>query len=115
MLVDPRALVPQVVGADDRRVAPGIAKPNRAFFEDRDIADAVLSGEVIGGGKTMPAAADDHHLIARPRRRLAPRRLPEAVPGQRVPREGEDRISLHRRRLVPIAARAKRGPGPAVR
>src|SRR5580765_6002094 len=107
MLVDPRALVPQIVGADDRRVAPGIAEADRPLFQHRDIADPVLLGEIIGGREAMPAAADDDHLVTRPRRRLAPGRPPAAVPAQRVTREGEDRISLHARRLVPIAGLAK--------
>ena len=86
---------------------PGIAEADRALFDDRDIADAVLPGEIIGRRQPMPAAADDHHLIARPRRRLAPGRRPAAMAGQRVAREGEDRIALHPRRLVPYAACAK--------
>src|SRR6266851_555414 len=100
MLVDPRTLVPQIVGADDRRVAPGIAEPDRPLFQDRDIADAMLLGKVVSGRQPMPAAADDDDLVARLRRRLAPGRLPEAVPGQRVARQGEERIALHARRLI---------------
>src|SRR5439155_25930611 len=107
MLVDPRTGVPQIIGADDRRVAPGIAKADRALFQHRDVLDAVLLGEVVGGCQPVPAAADDDHLIARPRRRFAPGRLPGAVPEKRVAGEGEGGISLHARRLIAEPGRAK--------
>ena len=45
----------------------------------------------------MPAAADDHDIIAPPRCRLAPSRIPVPVPGQRVPGKREKGIALHAR------------------
>src|SRR5580692_6421841 len=96
MLVEPGAFVPQIVGADDRRIAPRVAEANRSLFQHRDIADAVLLGEVVGGREAMPAAADDHDTIARLRRRLAPERLPAAVAAERLASQRRERIALHR-------------------
>jgi len=113
MLVDPRARVPQIVGADDRRVAPGVAEPDRAFFQDADIADAVLLGEVIGGRQPMPAAADDDHRVTRRGAALRQAGVQFRCPVSAWRGQGEDRITLHARRLVPDAARAKCSPGAA--
>ncbi len=121
MLVDPRAGVPQIIRADDRRVAPGIAEADRAFFEHRDIADAVLFREIISGRQPVPAAADNHDLVALSRRRLAPSRRPAPVPRQRMPGEREDGILLHRLRLAATTGAANcdvrfpssRSAGPA--
>src|SRR3954451_6909040 len=103
MLVEPGALVPQIVGADDRRVAAGIAEPDRAAFHDRNFANPVLLGEIIGGGEPVAATADDDDLIARFRRRFAPHRPPAAMPAERLPRQREKRKPLHRGRLAPYS------------
>ncbi len=63
--VEAHALAGQVVGADHCGVARGIAATQIALFQHRDIADAVVLREVIGGGQAMAAAADDHHVIGR--------------------------------------------------
>ena len=55
--------LPEIVGADDRRVAPGIAAAEPALVENRDVAHAVLRGQVIGGGEAMTAGADDDRVI----------------------------------------------------
>src|SRR5438270_4029275 len=107
MLVDPGALVPQVIGADDRRIAPGIAEADRAFFEHRDIPDPVLLGEIIAGRQTMPATADDDHPVMRPRRRFAPQRRPAAMLPERSARQRGHRIALHSGTLPSAAATAK--------
>ena len=73
-----------VVGADDRGVAPDIAGAEPAFFQHRDIGDAVHLGEVIGGRKPMPATADDDDVIFLLGLRLAPRRRPVLVAGERI-------------------------------
>ena len=57
--------VPQVVGADDRGVAAGIAAAEPALLQHRDIGDAVLLGEVVGGREPMAAAADDDDVVFR--------------------------------------------------
>src|SRR5580704_791604 len=95
MLVEPGAFAPQIVRADDRRVAPGIAEANRALLEHRDVADAVLLGKVVSRREPMPAAADDDHLIARLRARLAPQWPPAAMAGERLAGQRAKGISLH--------------------
>src|SRR2546430_4464776 len=47
-----------------------ISQPERALLQHRDVADAVLGGEVEGGRQSMTAAADDHHAVALARCRL---------------------------------------------
>ena len=54
----------EVIGADDRRVPPGIAAPEPALFEDGDIPDAVVLAKVVGRRKAMPARADDDDVVA---------------------------------------------------
>ena len=55
MLVERRRFLPEIVGADDRRVAPGVAAAEPALLEHGDIGEAVLLGEVIGGREPVPA------------------------------------------------------------
>ncbi len=77
VLVDRGALVVQVVGADDRRVAAGIAAADPALLDDGDVCEPMLLGEIVGGRQPMPAAADDDGVVARLRSlRKAPGRLP---------------------------------------
>jgi len=83
----------QVVGADDRGVAPDIAAADPSFFKDRDIGDAVLLGEVIGGRERMTAAADDDHVISVARFGVAPLRLPAPVAGESVDEQRCQRIA----------------------
>ena len=73
----------QVVGADDRGVAPDVAGAEPALFQHRDIGEAMLLGEVIGGRQAMPAAADDDDVVFLLRLGLAPGRRPVLVAGQR--------------------------------
>ena len=71
-LVEVRVRIEVIVGADDRRVAPGIAAAEPALFEHGDIGDAVLLRKIVGGGEAVTAAADDDDVVARLRRRAAP-------------------------------------------
>src|SRR3984957_19078524 len=64
--------LPEVIGADDRGVAPGIAAAEPALLQHRDIVEAVLLGEIIGGREPMPAGTDDDRIIGRLRLRVAP-------------------------------------------
>lgn len=89
------ALTWTIVGADDRRVTPGIAAPDPAFFQHRDVGQPVHRGEVIGRRQPVPAAADDDDVISGLWRRIAPRRCPVPVAGQRVAGEREDRKARH--------------------
>ena len=85
----------QIIGADDRRVAADIAAADPALFEHGDIGEAVLLGEIIGGGEAVAAAADDHGVIRGFGFRIAPGRRPAAMAGHRVAKQGEERI-VHR-------------------
>ena len=83
---------------------PTLPEPMIALLDHGDIGDAVLLGEIIGGGEAVPAAADDHHVVVRLRLGLAPDRLPVAVAGDRVDEQASERIA-HGRDLC-AAARA---------
>ena len=72
VLIDPRALVPQVVRADDGGVAGGIAAADPAALEHGDVGDPVLAGQVVGGREAVPAPADHDDLVGGPRLGVAP-------------------------------------------
>ena len=110
-LVELLVLVEQVVGADDRGVAPDIPLADPAALHHRDVADAVHLGEVEGGGEPMPAAADDDHVVGGLRLGLAPGRPPALVAGQTMAQHGEDGIFGH----VSHAGQTAIGPGAAFR
>src|SRR5687768_12285640 len=93
--------VEQIVRADDRRIASDIALSDPAALEERDVADAVLAGEIEGGGEAVPAATDDDHVIGALRLRLAPCGLPAFVAGEAVPEHRPDRIFRHVPRRSP--------------
>ena len=63
-VVEARALGGLVVGAQDRRVAPGRAGADVALLEHADVGDPVVAGQVVGGREAVRAAADDHHVVA---------------------------------------------------
>ena len=53
----------QVIGPNDRGVAPDIAAAEIPLLHHRDIRDAVLPGQVIGGRQSVSAAADNDDVI----------------------------------------------------
>src|SRR5262249_44850464 len=75
MLVDGRGRVPQVVRPDDRGVAGHVAAGQPAALQDRDVGDAVAFGQVVRGGQAVPAAADDHYVVAGLRVGVAPQEI----------------------------------------
>ena len=81
-----------VVGADDRGVAADVAGAEPALLQHRDIGEAMLLGEVIGGRQPMPAAADDDDVVFRLGLGLAPGRRPVLVAGAGVLQEREDGV-----------------------
>ena len=121
VVVDPGALVPQVVGADDRGVAPGVAAAEPALLEHRDVGDA----------RAPWRDSRRSQARARRRRRRSPRSAAAArgcatpapsppadgtrsAPGQRSSSAacplGRPRIPLGRRRCLK-ARRAMQGHG----
>src|SRR3546814_2956337 len=51
----------QVVGAHDGGVASDVAAAEPALLQHGDVGDAVVLGEVVGGGEPMPAARSEEH------------------------------------------------------
>src|SRR5687767_4092414 len=99
MVIDRGALVEEIVGADDRSVAPGIAAADPALLEYRDVRHAVQLGEVVSCRQPVPAAADDERVIARLRIRHAPRRLPGGMAAKPFADQRDDVVALHPTRL----------------
>src|SRR3546814_12397504 len=95
MIVERGALVEQIVGADDRGVAAGVATADPALFQHRHVAHAVDLGEIIGCAEPMAAAADDNGVIGRLGTCLPPLRLPALMMAQAVAKEDESREALH--------------------
>ena len=95
MIVDAGGFVVEVVGADDRRVAAGVAAPQPALFKHSDIGDAVLLCKVVGRGKSVPASAHDDDVIFVPGIRRRPLLFPPLVAAHGLPGYGKDRIFPH--------------------
>ena len=49
MIVEVRALIIEIVGPNDGRVAPGVSATQPTLFNHRDIGDAVAACQIIGG------------------------------------------------------------------
>ena len=82
VVVERGALIEQVVRADDRGVAAGVAAADPAFFEHRDVGEAVLGGQIVGRSQPVAAAADDDGVVGALGLRTAPLRLPAALAGR---------------------------------
>jgi hypothetical protein len=72
MLVDARALVPQVVGPDQGGVAGHVAAGEPTAFQHRDVGDAMVPGQVVRRGQPVPPATDDEDVVGLLRLRDAP-------------------------------------------
>ena len=95
LFVELHAFGRQVVGADDRGVARGVAARQPALVEHADVFDAVLGGEVVGDGETVPAGADDDHVVGGLELRApAEVRIVRMFLGQRILQEGEGHWSI---------------------
>src|SRR6266481_4195858 len=97
MVVERGALVEQVVGADDRGIAAGVAATDPAFFEHCDVGEAVLAREVVGCTQPVTAAADDEGVIGGLGLGTAPLRRPAALAGQAPYQQRQAGEGLHRR------------------
>ena len=75
LVVELDALGGQIIRADDRGIAAGIAAADIAFFDHGDIADAVIASQIVGRRQAVAAAADDHHIVAG-LQRVVPREHP---------------------------------------
>src|SRR5918992_4033290 len=101
MLVDRRAFVVEVVRADDRRIAPGIAAAEPTLFQHGHVADAVLLGEIVGRSKPVPAGTYDHRLVGGLRRGRAPLALPPLMGLHRLDEERSQRETAHGKPRLP--------------
>ena len=103
VVVEGRGLGQEIVRAHHRGVPTGVAAAEPALLQHCDVANTVLPGQVVRGRQPVPATADDHHRVRRLWVGTAPDCLPVLVVRERVPRQCEDRIPLHRR--LPVGAR----------
>src|SRR3546814_1176551 len=69
----------EIIRADDRRVAAGVAAADPAALDERDVGETMVLRKIISGREAMPAATDNDRVIIRLGRRVAPRRLPAAL------------------------------------
>ncbi len=91
VFVERGRFLPEIVGAQDRRVAAGVAASKPALFHHRDIRQPVLLGQVIGGREAMAAGADDDHVVGRLGLRTAPLRRPALILRPGLPSHVEKR------------------------
>ena len=75
---------------------PTLPSPIGPLLEDRDVGDAVVAGQVVGGGEPVAAAAHDHDAVVRPRRRLGPGTRPAALPGEALAQQAPRGIASAR-------------------
>src|SRR5713226_513349 len=94
MIVEGGTLIEQIIGADDGRVASGVAAADPSFFEHRDVSDPVFLSQVIGRPQSVTAAADDDGVVLWLGFRLAPLLLPAAMARQTAPKERKRREGL---------------------
>ena len=76
--------IPQVIRAHDRSVTARVTAADPAFFQHRDIGDAVLPGEVVSSRKPVTTATDDQYVIFRLRFWTTPRGSPVFMVTDRV-------------------------------
>jgi hypothetical protein len=91
-LVEVRVGLEQIIRTHDRGVAAGVAQAERAPLQHGYVGDAMFLGEVVGGREPVPAAADDHDVVARLGIGRAPRRLPAAVAAERFKHEAREGV-----------------------
>lgn len=97
VIVKTGAFVIEIVGADDRRVAAGIAATEPALVDDRNIGDAVLAGQIIGRPKTMAAGTDDDYVIFGLRLAVGPLFFPVFIARQGILQKTESIKTRHDR------------------
>ena len=64
-VIEARPLGCEIVGPHDRGVSSRPSAPYVALLHDRHIGDAVVAGEVVGGGETVNPTTHDDHVIGR--------------------------------------------------
>ena len=74
-LVEAHAIFGEIVRPDDGRITPCATGADVTLFQNRNIRDAVLRGQVIRRGKAVSAATNDDDII-RVRQALGPMEHP---------------------------------------
>ena len=64
LVVEPDTLRRQIVGAHNGGVAPRSAAAKIALFQDRNVGDLVVAGQVISSREAVASSSDDHHVVA---------------------------------------------------
>src|SRR5262245_42504661 len=99
LVVEGDALGRQIVGADDRRVARGVAAGEIALLDHGHVGDAPVARQVERRREAMAAAADDHHVVSflqlrRTREVMLRRVLPAESVFQQAERHGAAKLRL---------------------
>src|SRR6202012_2294697 len=95
LLVEGSRFVPQVVRTHDGRITSRVAAADPALLEYRDVSHPMHLLEIVGGGESMPAAADNHHLVFLLRLRTFPLAFPVLVIRHAIAQQAEYRIAAH--------------------
>src|SRR5258705_11045505 len=85
LVVELHALGRQIVGADDGRVATGVAATEVTLLEDGDVGDPMVARQIVGRRAAVTSGADDDHVVAR----LQPLVASEHPGFRMLAREGE--------------------------
>src|SRR5438128_1459230 len=72
MLIDRGAIIPEVVGANDGGVASHVAPRQPAPLQHRNISDAMVLGQVVGGRQAVATRPHDDDVVRALRFRIAP-------------------------------------------
>ena len=96
LFVDRGRGVLQVVRTDDGGVPPGVAAAEPALLDHRDIGDAVVLAEVVGGGEAVSPCPHDDRVVGGLGFRRGPGAFPTHVVAECFAGDGKDRIALHR-------------------
>ena len=84
VLVEPGALVIEIVRPDDGGVAAGVSASEPPLVDDGNPRNTMFLGEVVGRAQPMSPSADDHDVVFRFGLGVRPLRLPALVARQRL-------------------------------
>src|SRR5882724_5509690 len=97
MLVDPGALIVEIVGADDRGIAAGVAAAEPTLLEHRNVGDPVDARQIVRGRQPVTAGANDDGVVCGLRRRIAPLARPTAMAVESLQHKARKRETTHAR------------------
>ena len=102
VFVDRCGFIPQVVRPDDGGVAGHVAACQPSFFHDGDVRDAMVFGQIVGGGQTVPTTSYDDDVIGLFGLRISPHEVGvfRQFPLIRSQNTGVDALNAHGRLLA---------------